>query len=280
MPENDINKEPNEKILRVDSDLQASEATEAEEDALPEAADEIAPALPSSEDEPRDDEAEDTDDLTCDEPASEPEAVKSRKAGYDPENPRRIDSVFDFVEILILTLAAVFILTSFVFRHSIVDGDSMMNTLQNHDVLIISDLFYTPKQYDIVVIEDHTTGYDHPLVKRVIAVGGDRVRVTEYGITVNGEELGEPYVFIDARNYTYDVRPTDIYFDNPTLVYEEDSYYEFVVPEGEIYVLGDHRNNSSDSRAFGTVSADAVLGKVLFRVYPFSEFGNVYTEEE
>lgn len=263
MPENDINKEPNEKILRVGSDLQASEAIEAEEDALPEAADEIAPALPSSEDEPRDDEAEDTDDVTCDEPASEPEAVKSRKAGYDPENPRRIDSVFDFVEILILTLAAVFILTSFVFRHSIVDGDSMMNTLQDHDVLIISDLFYTPKQYDIVVIEDHTTGYDHPLVKRVIAVGGDEVKITADRIYVNGEPVREDFVYTGDYVGEYHYKPAS-----------------FTVPEGEIYVLGDHRNNSSDSRAFGTVSADAVLGKVLFRVYPFSEFGNVYTEEE
>ena len=197
-----------------------------------------------------------------------------------PEKPRLIESIFEFVELLILTLAAVFIVTTFIFRHSVVDGDSMMNTLQHEDVLIISGLFYTPEQYDIVVIEDHSTGYTHPLVKRVIAVGGDKVRVTKYGISVNGEMLNEAYVFIDEFGYTYDVSLSDVLSDNPTFVYEEGVYYEFEVPEGEIFVLGDHRNNSADSRKFGTVSADAVLGKVLFRVYPFSEFGLVDKGEE
>ena len=197
-----------------------------------------------------------------------------------PEKPRLIESIFEFVELLILTLAAVFIVTTFIFRHSVVDGDSMMNTLQHEDVLIISGLFYTPEQYDIVVIEDHSTGYTHPLVKRVIAVGGDKVCVTEYGIFVNDELLNESYVFIDEFGYTYNVYPSEALFDNPTLVYEEGVYYEFEVPEGEIFVLGDHRNNSADSRKFGTVSADAVLGKVLFRVYPFSEFGLVDKGEE
>ena len=192
-----------------------------------------------------------------------------------PEKPRLIESVFEFVELLLLTLAAVFIVTTFIFRHSVVDGDSMMNTLQNEDVLIISGLFYTPEQYDIVVIEDHSTGYTHPLVKRVIAVGGDKVRVTKYGISVNGEMLDESYVFIDEFGYSYNVYPPEALFDNPTLIYVEDRYYEFEVPKGEIFILGDHRNNSADSRKFGTVSTDAVLGRVLFRVFPFSEFGLV-----
>ena len=150
-----------------------------------------------------------------------------------------------------------------------------MNTLQHNDVLIISGLFYTPEQYDIVVIEDHSTGYTHPLVKRVIAVGGDKVRVTEYGISVNGEELDETYVFIDSFGYTYSVYPPEALFDNHTLNYKENYYYEFEVPKGEIFVLGDHRNDSADSRKFGTVSVDSVLGRVLFRVFPFSEFGLV-----
>lgn len=186
--------------------------------------------------------------------------VTDDDAPYDPEKPRRIDSRFEFVELLVLTLAAVFIITTFFFRHSIVDGNSMLNTLHHGDGLIISDLFYTPKQYDIVVIEDHSTGLDHPLVKRVIAVGGDKVKVTRDAIYVNGERVRDDFVFIDpSSNYHY----------TPD---------EFVVPEGQVYVLGDHRNDSMDSEDFGPVSADAIIGKVLFRFYPFSDFGSVYTE--
>ena len=240
MPENDIIKDSNEEISPSevafdDVDAEIPSCTEAE--------------------------------TTCDTDADAPECIL--------EKPRFIDSAFEFVELLLLTLVAVFVLTTFFFRHSIVDGDSMMNTLQDKDVLIISGLFYTPEQFDIVVIEDHSTGYKYPLVKRVIAVGGDKVRVTEHGITVNGQELDEPYVFTDVLNYTYNVYPTDRYFDTPTLVYEEDYYYEFVVPEGEIFVLGDHRNVSRDSREFGPVRVEGIIGKVLLRLYPFDSFGTV-----
>ena len=250
MPENDIIREPDEEIVATEANIAgANQEIACDDDA----------EIPCG----------DNADIPCD------TAKKDT-----PKKPRLIESVFEFVELLLLTLAAVFIVTTFIFRHSVVDGDSMMNTLQHNDVLIISGLFYTPEQYDIVVIEDHSTGYTHPLVKRVIAVGGDKVSVTEYGILINGEELDESYVFIDSPGYTYNVDPPEALSDNPTLVYEDGYYYEFEVPENEIFVLGDHRNNSADSRTFGTVSADSVLGKVLFRVYPFSEFGLVDKGEE
>lgn len=264
MPEKDTVEEFDDKRADTLPAPQDAEVPRAAEDVLPEDTDKSESALPFSEDEPCKEIADEAANDGCEELAEEVCKAEPPKTGdYDPEKPRKIDNVFDFVELLILTLAAVFILTSFVFRHSIVDGDSMMNTLQDHDVLIISDLFYTPEQYDIVVIEDHTTGYDHPLVKRVIAVGGDEVRVTADKIYVNGEPVRDDFVY--TGDYVGEYHYT---------------HANFTVPEGEIYVLGDHRNNSSDSRKFGSVSTDAVLGKVLFRIYPFSEFGNVYTEEK
>ena len=193
------------------------------------------------------------------------EAEPADATVYNKEKPRRIDSRFEFIELLILTLAAVFIFTTFICRHSIVDGNSMINTLHDRDCLITSKFLYTPKQYDIVVIEDHSTGIDHPLVKRIIAVGGDRVQVTKDGVYVNGELTREDFVCIDNCTGKGD----DVY--DPK---------SFVVPDGHIYVLGDHRDNSSDSRTFGTVSVDSIIGKVLFRFYPFSDFGSVYTEEK
>ena len=183
---------------------------------------------------------------------------------YDEKRPRRIDGRFDFIELLIFTRAAVFELTSFVYRHSIVDGGSMKNTLQDKEILIISGLFYTPERYDIVVLEDHSTTLRHPIVKRVIALGGDEVRITNDKIYVNGEPVRDDFVLIDNCNG----------------IFEGYTSESFTVPEGQIYVLGDHRDNSTDSRIFGSVPADAVLGKVLFRLYPFDRFGSVYADAE
>ncbi|MBQ8321701.1 MAG: signal peptidase I [Clostridia bacterium] len=179
---------------------------------------------------------------------------------YNPEKPRFIDSVFEFVELFTLTLAAVFVITSFFFRHAIVDGGSMENTLHHEEHLIISDFLYTPERGDIIVFQDYSTGYKNALVKRVIAIEGDTVSVDMDGnVTVNGEALFEDYVYIDGAFPT--------------------GYYgrECVVPEGEVFVLGDHRNASSDSATFpdATISVDSILGKVLLRIYPFDSFGLV-----
>lgn len=179
---------------------------------------------------------------------------------YDPEKPRFIDSVFDFIELFIFTLAAVLFLTTFLFKHAIVEGGSMMNTLIDGEHLIVSDFLYTPERGDIVVFADYSAGQTRPYVKRVIGIPGDRVTVTADGqVTVNGEALEEDYVFIDGSF--------------PAGYYGK----ECVVPEGEVFVLGDHRNASSDSATFPhtTVKIESILGKVLIRIYPFEKFGTV-----
>lgn len=191
---------------------------------------------------------------------------KERKVGS-----RRIDTLFDFLELFIFTLVGVLIVTSFLFRHSIVSGDSMQSTLENGDRLIISDLFYEPKYGDIVVVEDRKAGITSPIVKRVIATEGQTVRIERTGISVDGVFLLEEYVFTDGFTYYYDLEPF-AFSDNETLVLMPGEYFEFVVPEGELFVLGDHRNNSRDSRYYGTVREDAVLGRLILRFYPFDKF--------
>ncbi|MBP3308230.1 MAG: signal peptidase I [Clostridia bacterium] len=185
-----------------------------------------------------------------------------RKSQYNPDKPRGVDTVFDFIELFIISLVCVLIVTSFFFRHSKVVGDSMMNTLYNDEHLIISDAFYTPERGDIVVIEDKSINLSatdeahYALVKRVIGIAGDHVVVNTQGtVFINGERLNEDYVFIDGPVHS--------------------RYVDLIVPEGEIFVLGDHRNNSTDSRYFGTVREDCVIGRVLVRVYPFDRFGAV-----
>lgn len=208
-----------------------------------------------------------------------PEFIPTREEKYDPEKPRRVDLIFDFIELFIFTLVAVLLATTFFVRHSVVEGESMLSTLNDGDTLIISNLFYTAERGDIVVVEDYTTLLNKPIVKRVIGIGGDHIRVREEGIYLNGKLLDEPYVYTDLPGYTYNVYPTDTLVEamkgNETFSYQFGVSYEFVVPEGELFVLGDHRNNSTDSRVIGTVRCDAVLGRVLFRILPFDVFGEV-----
>lgn len=183
-----------------------------------------------------------------------------REPKYNPEKPRKADTRFDFVELFVFTLFAVMLITTFLFRHSIVDGESMEGTLYEGEYLITSDFFYKPKQGDIIVCEDYTTSIRIPIVKRVIATEGQEVKIIyedgENRVYVDGVLLDEDYVYIDDPTYRY-----------KTLCY--------VVPEGEVFVMGDHRNKSADSRIIGSVSEDSIIGKVLLRFFPFSKFGTV-----
>ncbi len=201
-------------------------------------------------------------------------AAPFKEERYDPEKPRKIDFIFDFLELFVFTLVGVLLVTTFFVRHSVVDGNSMLNTLHHGDTLIISDLFYEPAQNDIIVIESTELG--KAIVKRVIAVGGQKVMVTPTAIFVDGKELKEDsYVYTDGMEYIYDLRRCEKLRDNPTFRLIPGSHYEFVVPEGELFVMGDHRSDSKDSRDLGTLPVDAVLGKVLWRVLPFDSFGAV-----
>ncbi len=204
------------------------------------------------------DEDSDNPALTITEDTNDGEEVAEAAIGNnEAEEPvRMIDRVFDFVELFIFSLVAVLVATTFLFRHSIVEGSSMEQTLFENEHLIISNLFYEPERGDIIVCEDYTTSLHKPIVKRVIGLPGDRVEVYPTGeVFINGEEITEPYVYVD--------------FYTPQL------YVDVIVPEGEIFVMGDHRNLSTDSRELGTVDIDSILGKVLIRFYPFDKFGTV-----
>ncbi|MBO7195755.1 MAG: signal peptidase I [Clostridia bacterium] len=196
--------------------------------------------------------------------ASTPEEDEKTSPKYDPENPRLIDWIFDIAEIFIFVLAAVMILSMFVFRPSMVEGGSMLNTLEDRDQLIISNLFYTPKRNDIIVFEDYSTSLKKAVVKRIIGLPGEtvEVRVTDDGrrliILIDGQEIEDEYGY-----YAY----------NGSL----DGCAPITLGENEIFVMGDNRRNSTDSRyaGVGAVSTDAILGKVIFRFFPFDKIGTV-----
>ena len=185
---------------------------------------------------------------------------------YDPEKPRVMDWVFDIAEMFVFVLVAVILITSFFFKHSVVDGPSMMNTLYHEDHLIISDLFYTPERGDIVVFEDYSTSLKKAVIKRVIGLPGETVEVRlnenkEIVVYINGELLPE--------DYTYNAKDTNV--DPNTL------NRPVTVGENEIFVMGDNRYHSADSRyeSVGPINIDTILGKVIIRFYPFDRFGVV-----
>ena len=189
----------------------------------------------------------------------EPRNAEENKDKYNPKKPRRIDAAFEFVELFIFTLVTVMVITTFFFRHSVVEGGSMQNTLQDGDHLIVYDFLYTPDYGDIIVFEDTESETRKALVKRVIGLEGDVVEIKSDGsVYVNGELLAEDYVYNDTASGHY-----------------TDSEGIWTVGEGQVFVLGDHRNISADSRRFGTINEDTILGKAFLRFYPFSSFGIV-----
>lgn len=198
-------------------------------------------------------------------------ALKTRdNAKYDSDKPRAVDKKFDMIELFVFTLVIIMLLTTFVFKHSIVEGGSMQNTLQPGDHLIISDLFYKPKQYDLIVFQDvnlkcGAITYNDPIVKRIIATEGQVVEVINMEtIYVDGVLVPREYALVDG----------------PESEYRENMYpFTTTVPEGEVFVMGDHRNASDDSRYFGTIKEEAILGKVLFRIYPLSGFGIIKPQD-
>lgn len=199
------------------------------------------------------------DDLSGEDEENDEKEDESSKIGN-----RFIDSLFDFIELFIFSLAAVFILTTFFFRHSVVDGSSMERTLFDGEHVIISDFLYKPQRGDIIVCEDFSLDIErmrNPIVKRVIAIAGDTVEIDKDGnVIVNGEMLEEDYVYI---------------CNDPRYPWEPQPMGPIEIKEGEVFVMGDHRNASSDSRAVGPIKEDSILGKVLFRFYPYEKFGKI-----
>jgi signal peptidase I len=181
----------------------------------------------------------------------------------EPENelkPCRFSRFFEWIELFTLCFAVGLIVLLLFFRHSPVIGSSMYPTLNEGDILIVSTFNYTPKNGDVVVCQSESYGLETPLVKRVIATEGQTVSIDyeSWTVTVDGVILNEDY--INRLNVPMD--PSN-YLPNT-----------FTVPENHIFVMGDNRNASSDSRnaRIGFIDERYVLGKVSARFLPISKF--------
>lgn len=178
--------------------------------------------------------------------------------------------LFECLELFAICTCIVIALFSIGIRICVVDGDSMNNTLENGEILVTTDIFYEPKQGDIVVFHLSNEYYNKPLIKRVIATEGQWVDIKKEGNKLK------------ITIYEKD----DTEFKNPTVLQDEHAYYSLLnsgwtgnydypvqVPEGHLFVLGDNRWDSSDSRSerVGFVDKRTVFGKVATRVLPINK---------
>ncbi len=163
-------------------------------------------------------------------------------------------SVFEVFEAVVAAIVVVTFAFLFCFRVFNVEGGSMKPTLQPGDKVVVTTIGYTPKQGDIIVLSG-AQGVNKPIIKRVIAVEGDTVDInfTTGIVTVNGKE--------------------EHYADDLT-TQQKDIAFPLSVPDGTVFVLGDNRGLSLDSRSseVGCIDERMIVGKVLFRFFPIGDW--------
>ena len=177
------------------------------------------------------------------------------------------NDLFYWLRALTLSLVCMVLVFTFFGRLTRVSGSSMEHTLEDGQILLVWSLGYQPQQGDIVVVNKTTVEHlnGDAIVKRVIATGGQTVDI-DYGtntVYVDGVALDESYI----KEPMYDVSLADPYR----------SQTHFEVPKGSIFVMGDNRNNSDDSRdsRIGFIDEGYILGEAIFSFFPFSHFGPI-----
>ncbi len=177
----------------------------------------------------------------------------------EQQNQKEIKQPFlyDFVSIVCSALIVIMIVFTFFVRFVGVVGDSMNPTLYENDWLLVRAINTNGYEYGDIIISTQPNAFNEPIVKRVIATGGQTVDINF--------RTGD--VFVDGKLLQED------YIAERTKV-QQDVQFPVTVPEGCIFAMGDNRNDSTDSRssAIGMIDERYIIGKVLFRILPFDQF--------
>lgn len=196
--------------------------------------------------------------------------VEDEEPQNEPQNNSIKRDIFEWLDVVVMALIVVVLVFSFVFRVATIEGDSMLNTLTEGDRVVISDFNYTPKAGDIVVISrnadnsvEGTLTSQGPIIKRVIATENQTVDI----------DFSKGIVYVDGVALKEDYTST-------LTTRKEDLEFPAIVPKGCIFVLGDNRAVSLDSRSSeigenGMIDTRYVLGHAVFRVFPFNKVGRL-----
>ena len=200
----------------------------------------------------------------------DPEDIKlaSKAAPEDLKEPEPVNignEILDWVESFIFAMFVIILIFIFFLRIVTVEGDSMNTTLTDGDRLIMTHMNYTPERDDIIVVNSEIL--NKTIIKRVIGIGGDKIKIdyNKNKVYVNGDEISNEHIsvtMVDKGGFNADAKI-------------DDGVYEYDVPEGKVFVMGDNRNNSTDSRMLGYIDNDDILGHAVFRLYPLKQFGKI-----
>lgn len=175
----------------------------------------------------------------------------------EPISSSGVAGFYDILRSVFVSASILILIITFIFTMVIVDGRSMQHTLESGDKIIVTKMNYQPKDGDVVVVGKSEEGYSKPIVKRVIATAGQTLEIDfeNQQVIVDGKVLDEPYVSSETIEGTAEI---------PS-----------VIPEGYVFVMGDNRYISMDSRYkdIGLVRVEDIVGKATFVVFPFDRFG-------
>lgn len=179
-----------------------------------------------------------------------------REAAVGSTGSSLLRSLLEIVVIVVAAFVLALLIQQFVVKPFSIPSESMQPTLTKGDRVLVARFAYRvgdPKAGDVIVFHPPTSPKEE-YIKRVVAVGGDRVSVQDGKLWINGKAMDEPYLNEQDMLGTFP---------------------EITVPEGSVFAMGDNRNNSGDSRVFGPVPTSSILGKAFFLYWPLARIGGL-----